>query len=139
MKPIKDSKIKADIEKAKKALRHFHYMRSGPNGNIDKVLCKGCGAVLQSLVPDERYTYSKIVNGQKVVYKMLVMAQTQQYSEVAIEMEDGSAHITALCQTCATHPPNLQDLYAADLSRLSEIGGDVEQMGKKKPIKLKRI
>lgn len=129
--------MKIEYQDAKDKLKDFHYIKID-NGVVEKVTCKNCGSVLQNLVPDERYTKTEKINGKIIIYKYLVMAQTPNYDELIIEMEDGSKHMTPICKVCKTKSIDINSIYQADLYRLGELGMDLTMMSKRIPKKAKK-
>jgi RecJ-like exonuclease len=127
--------MKTEYQNAKDKLKDFHYMKID-NGVVEKVTCKSCGATLQNLIPDENYTKTEKFKGKIIIYKYLVMAQTPNYDELTIEMEDGSKHVTPICKVCKRKSVDVESLYQADLYRLEELGMDLSKMNKRKPKKV---
>jgi adenylate cyclase len=127
--------MKPEYREAENKLKDFHYIKID-NGVVEKVTCKNCGAVLQNLVPDENYTKTEKLKGKIIIYKYLVMAQTPNYDELTIEMEDGSKHVTPICKICKNKSIDIESIYQADLYRLGELGMDVSMISKRKPKKV---
>lgn len=98
-------------------VRFPDYIVRNAKGFVERVLCKCCGAVLQSLVVDDRQTMSQVVHGKVVVREVAVLCPTPEYAELRIEMWDGSSHITPLCKRCAAalKDKNTPDVYEADV------------------------
>ena len=81
-------------------------------GVITEILCKLCGATLQSLVPLDNW--SRRINAKKILIKenYLVLAKTPTYREIKIEMRRGKQigyHVTCVCADCS-RTIKLQDL-----------------------------
>lgn len=101
--------------KANHSLKNWEYVIRNAKGFDEKVLCKKCDAPLQGFVVID--TENDVVNGRNVIRERMVMAQTAAYQEVALEMADGSAHMTLMCKSCAKRlkPGDYEQIYAADL------------------------
>ena len=91
-------KLEVRIKEAKKKTSRFFDYVKRVEGKIDQILCKRCRAIIR-----------RVVDG-----KMKTLAN---YTEVKLFFDDGSAHITNLCITCARNieKTELEDLYCADI------------------------
>lgn len=76
------------------------YVKYGKFG-IEEVGCKSCGQVLRGLVSDPSMSERRTVNGKEVVVERVGMATFAQYTEVTIDFDDGSHHVTLCCRECA--------------------------------------
>lgn len=125
------TKIEKIIKKAKK--RHpeyFGYMQYTPNTKqISSVLCKCCRTPLRALqATGEGRTYTE--GGKVYIEKRVSLVTMAAYDSILIEFDDGSAHETPICKSCANKfragnykMEELEDLYAADLEDFYLNGG----------------
>lgn len=119
-----------------------NYIVAGPGGGHEKTLCKFCGCTIASLVPTEQGQWSETKNGKVIVYQPMVMAPTNMYAIIEMEMNDGSKHQTPVCKTCATSSIPIDQLDAAhciDCDRLQTVGMDVKNIKDRKPVGFRRV
>lgn len=78
---------------------------------LEAVYCPICRRKIRGLVPHDQYP------------TRMIMVSLPGYEQITIEFDDGSAHVTPVCSTCATNltPDDLDDLYAADLQDFETI------------------
>ena len=90
-------------------LKHYCHYSSHDHCTYEKVCCKLCGCTIRSLVPHEK-------TGQ------LIMVNCPNYTIVTLEFDDGSAHETPLCKSCAINLTDDQreQIYAQDLLQMEE-------------------
>ncbi len=127
-RPQKKEKIKQDItDRLDRPEGHTlgarDYIRYGHRGNEEKIMCKICGVVIASLIPDDSFKEVQQRGNQTVIRERLVMAQTPQYVALTMEMDDGSAHETPACLNCANtaNLDQLEDAYMADLEVMLDL------------------
>lgn len=133
------SKARTRIEKAKglKRLRVQDYQVRNSDGFVTKVLCKRCGDVIREVRP----VAEPFEDGTVPV----ALVTLSHYAEVKIAFDDGSAHITAACLTCARKgwtEDDLEALYSADLEQwiIEEQGPElVNRWAERKPLKVVAI
>jgi hypothetical protein len=94
------------------------YIQWSDEGFMEKVLCKGCGTVLSSMVEGDAIRSTK--KGNTIVKHVpLTLQQTAAYDVVTLEMEDGSAHETPICKSCKVEIEaglfDEDDLFATDV------------------------
>ena len=100
------TKLKERLKKAKKPKKgvekYIYSVLSGDTKN--EVLCKLCGAVIR---------FEKDIDGRKV------MRETSLYTEVELEFDDGSKHVTPLCKKCSHGMDDEQRefIYAMDVQQ----------------------
>lgn len=119
-----------------------NYIVTGPGGGHEKTLCKFCGCTIASLVPTEQGQWSETKNGKVIVYQPMVMAPTNMYAVIEIEMDDGSKHQTPVCKHCADGAIPLDQLDAAhcvDCDRLKVVGMNVDKIKNRKPLGFRKI
>ena len=138
-KPIKD-KVLARIQTADGKKHLGKYVHRGTMG-IEEVCCKCCGDPVRKLMPDENFTEERIVNGKHILVQRLILGTLSNYSEVRIEFDDGSRHITTVCEHCGPKltVDDLEWLYCSDLQEWMVDGDHAnpsfwEAMDKRKPI-----
>ena len=100
-------------------------------GAITETRCKLCDAALMTMVPDENFREVQRVNEQTVIRERLILARTNNYTEVVLEMDDGGKHVTDVCKGCkaqllAMGPDDLEAVYMADISALLGFSGPKE-------------
>lgn len=105
------------------------------NGTIVETRCNLCGSVLMSLIPDDRFQDVRRVGGQTVIRERLILAKTNNYAEVLLEMDDNAKHVSDVCKRCkprvlAMGPDDLEALYMADISTLLGFSGPTEYITK---------
>jgi len=90
---------------------------------LDQVLCKGCSAPIRGLIEDDRFKETRIIGGQREVTKKMIFASFPGYTEITINFNDGSKHVSNVCKTCAVNLTiaDLEPLYMADLDAWEEI------------------
>ena len=101
---------------------------------LEAVYCPICRRKIRTLVPHDRYP------------NRMIMVSLPGYEQITIEFDDGSAHVTPICSTCAASldVDDLDDLYAADLQDFESIqqkgGGTVNWQPHliRKPTRYKR-
>lgn len=101
------------------------YVRWGPSG-IEEVLCKQCGTPVRGFVIHPDHQERRSINGKEVVFERLVMATFPTYTEITIDFDDGSHHVTVTCDECAkkTTLADLEWHYATDMLEM-----DIETKG----------
>lgn len=102
-----------------------HYVRWGPTG-IEEVLCKECGTPVRGLVVHPGHQERRSINGKMVIFERMVLATFPLYTEVTIDFNDGSHHVTVSCADCAKNL-TLADIewhYATDMLEM-----DIETKG----------
>jgi len=145
---VKQERLKRfdDLKKNKKSkVKTTEHVTYGMGG-ITEVRCKTCNAPIKVMKPVPEFEETKVIKGKTFIYQRLVLAETPQYSEIEIEMDDGSLHITPTCKDCIKHmdTDTLQDMYTADLSQhhIDEekgLGAVLwEHMLDRKPVRLRR-
>jgi len=106
------TKDRIQASKTKNPKFHKPYIRLVPGTKtaIDQTLCKGCGEVIAALVQHERLP-------GHLVYAALV-----NYELLRIIFDNGSAHETPMCRSCAASLSDveLEDVYAADLAQFAK-------------------
>lgn len=120
--------MKARIDRAKEKLKHFDYIVTNKAGVVEKCLCKCCGAVLWSLVPQDQMSWSEKKGDKTFIYMPVAMAPTNLYDVATLELDDGSRHQTPMCKNCLNDDFDLDAVYTADLKRLKDIGADTAKM-----------
>jgi hypothetical protein len=92
------------------------------HGQIWEVRCKKCGVPIRGMRPDDTWTEKSRIGSQTIVRERLVLACYANYREVLIEMDDGSRHVTCLCETCANNVTmdELGEITAIDDARLNK-------------------
>lgn len=120
------------IQKARdsKLLKVFEGVK-WENGAITETRCNLCGSILMSMVPDDRFKDVRRVGGRTVIRERLLLAKTNNYDEVVLEMDDGAGHVSDVCKQCkprvlAMGPDGLETLYMADISTLLGFSGPTE-------------
>lgn len=108
-----EAKVKAD------------YVKYGTAG-IEEINCKLCGQHLRELRPDNRFREKRNINGKDVIVERLVLATTPFYNEVAIFFDDGSRHVTILCNECAAAltMDQANAVYVMDMDVLQKEAGN---------------
>jgi|TARA_Y100000310_G_scaffold231529_2_gene234122 hypothetical protein len=108
------------INKARQDARitHFDYITEREGIGVDRVLCKLCGALLKALVPLSDLGKEEVINGKTVVTQPVALRETNNFAEITIEFDDGSAHTTMTCKSCigGLSDEELELLYAADMA-----------------------
>ena len=141
MSPAPDRRIRAARGRRPGA---FQYIQPHPAARTtyDAVLCKGCQQRIKGLVDDERFEEVREINGQRVVFRRLIMAELPTYVEVELTFDDGSKHVTPMCRECAGRlsVEDAEDFYCADMARWADLeragGGRVrwDVVGDRSPI-----
>lgn len=92
----------AAFEGVKKRLAAPYYTSFNKHGYMDAVYCKKCGAQIRGL--------KDVGNG------LAVLGVLANYTEVAIQCDDGSTHVTNCCIECSKglSTQDLQDFLVAD-------------------------
>lgn len=141
-KPNQSDKIKLRIAKAKaKKPEWFDYVQYHPKfpGMVEAIFCKICRTLIRGLVEDERFQDVVSRGGKIIVYKKLIMASFASYTEIEIEFDDGSKHVTSCCRQCANRlqSDDLEELYSADLAQWEQEGAKLGgNIGERKPVKI---
>lgn len=90
------------------------------DGLITEVACRLCGTVIQAMRPS---SLRKRKSGDVHIHEyMTTLGPTKDYAEARLSMNDGSMHVTPVCQACRTGLTQAQavDLYAADLKNFTD-------------------
>lgn len=90
----------ARIEAAHAVRPIGNYVLWGPTG-IEEVLCKECGTPVRGLVVHPGHSERRSINGKDTVFERMVMATFPEYTEITIDFDDGSHHVTVSCSKCA--------------------------------------
>lgn len=104
------------------------YVHWGETG-IEEVICKECGTPLRGYVPLPTHRERRTIDGKETVFERMVFATFAAYTEVTIDFDDGSHHVTITCKDCA-QKLTLEDIewhYATDMYEM-----DVETKGEMK-------
>lgn len=103
------------VARAKKELGR--YVRYGTAG-IEEIDCKLCGRPIRKLVPHDNFHEQRDINGRQVLVEKLVLATLPLYVEVEINFDDGTRHVTNLCQLCAEHLTldECEHIYCCDMN-----------------------
>ena len=98
-KPVDLHKEDLDWVKQKALLKRTEYMEMDGNTQL-AVYCKRCGRKIQGLVAHgEPKTFK---SGGKIIQQyMMRMSALPLYTEVEIQCDDGSKHVTPCCKECA--------------------------------------
>lgn len=113
---------KIEVEEAVEKYGRREYVRYGPDGKyIEAVMCKLCGATIASLrdVDDLPAQVVKTSEGRKNVVRVM-LAYNDQYVNMKIAFDDGSAHVTQICKKCGEREDILDlldDIYNLDLAQ----------------------
>jgi len=104
--------IQKKIDSVKDRCGHLkHYCHYSPHDHCtyEKICCKLCGCTIRSLVPHEKTGH-------------LIMVNCPNYTIVTLEFDDGSAHETPMCKSCAVTLTDDQQeqIYAQDLLQMEE-------------------
>lgn len=94
-------------------------------GNIVEVFCKVCGLTIRKMIPSDIGQEVTRRGNQTIIRERLVLASLPNYREVLISCDDGSAHVTCVCQDCApklNDPAVREECYACDLGQWSKEG-----------------
>lgn len=93
------------------------YVHRGTLG-IEEVRCKCCGDPVRKLIPHEDFSETRIVDGRPVIVQRLMLGTLPNYTEIRIEFDDGSRHVTLACDCCAGKftLDDLEWLYCYDLA-----------------------
>lgn len=105
-------------------LKQESYVKT-EDGVITEIRCKGCGVVIRKLIPSDSHGTVERINGKIVVRERLILACLPNYREVAMEFEDGTKHVTCLCDQCAEKmgdPEVVRKVYHQDLDQFESEG-----------------
>jgi len=109
------SGFKQTIDNKASQLRCSNYMKYHDDFKevVEHVFCKMCGTPIKGIKADPKRKYS--YDGKDYMIGLLV--DYPEYTEVEIKFEDGSAHTTPLCKTCASRLTTIdaECVYAADM------------------------
>jgi len=112
------------IQVAKKdpRMKCCNYIIKREGIGIDEVKCKLCGVLLKKLVPLLDLGQEEVINGKTVITQPVALRETNNYAEITIAFDDGSAHTTMTCKSCISGLDNekLELLYAADMNQFDE-------------------
>ena len=102
--------------------KSFDYIEKREGIGIDSVACTLCGALLKKLVPLPDLGKEETINGQRVITQPVALRETNNYAEITIEFDDGSAHTTMTCRSCANEldEEQLEILYASDMEQFDK-------------------
>lgn len=95
------------------------YVKYGSMG-IEEVTCKSCGMPLRSLESLPQTGKKRKIGGKDHVVENVAIVTRDQYTEVTIDFDNGSHHVTLCCKDCAKKM-TLEDAkwhYATDLLEL---------------------
>lgn len=92
------------------------YVHRG-NFGIEEVRCKCCGDPVRKLMPHPDFQEERLINGKRVFAQGLMLATTAAYTEVMMDFDDGSRHVTVMCEECAKRLTleECEWLYCGDL------------------------
>lgn len=130
-KEVRD-RIKA--ARARGGLRAYKYVIENDVGMVSEVLCKACGEVIRDLRP-----VAEPLEDDTVPVALISLAH---YTEVKIEFDDGSFHITPMCGDCAKAgwtSEALEELYGSDLDQWALDAFDAAEIlrwARRKPVKI---
>lgn len=91
---------------------------------ITEVRCPGCGVVIKKLAEVGAQQITRVKN-QTFISTQMQLISLANYREVALEMTDGTRHVTNACDRCVeemTDPMVATGIYAANLSEFSDKG-----------------
>lgn len=93
---------KARIAEAHKDRAIGCYVHRG-NFGIEEVRCKCCGTPVRRLMPHPDFSEERLINGQRVWVQAMTLGTCPEYTEVMMDFDDGSRHVTVVCQDCSKH------------------------------------
>tara|TARA_R100001530_G_scaffold132123_1_gene104248 strand:+ start:375 stop:818 length:444 start_codon:yes stop_codon:yes gene_type:complete len=107
--------VNADAHGQAHRVKKKDHVRRDRKGLIDQVSCKICGTIICSMIPGE--------------HGPPVLMQTNQYTTIFIEFDDGSRYETPMCKVCAASVDAdvLEPLYAADIDKWEKEGDNVNR------------
>lgn len=113
-------------------------------GQISEVRCKVCNTPIKKFVEHDVPSVISKIKGQTILGQKLLLAQLPNYREVAITFDDGSRHVTALCERDAYRlfddVSQLQHIYDADLAQWESEGIKVSERDRtRKPTGISEI
>lgn len=105
-----------------KDLQHIEYRRNPDTGRHDmvRINCKICGSIIGGPVDSGEHAKTERVGQQTIIYRTQTFSRFALYTEVEIQFDDGSKHVTHLCKQCIprlNEPGMLERLYVADLAQ----------------------
>ena len=108
-------------------LLRFDHVEMHQDGGLRSVSCKLCGRIIKGERPIGDPVTREIVHHRNVktvfqVQQVAVMPMAG-YAEFTIEHQDGSKHVTHLCENCGKReftPEVLEALYMADVATMVE-------------------
>lgn len=114
-------------------------------GGITELACSLCDAVIAKWMPSGQQTIRR-KGTQTFIQDPMVFSYLANYREVELEMDDGSKHVTNLCESCMPKLSNgdglLEDLYASDLAQWASEGDEgtklAERNANRKPLRVLR-
>jgi hypothetical protein len=116
--------LQARIDKIGKisSLKHVQHVRHQETGRFEMtgINCKICGSVIAGPVDSGMHSKTERIGQREIIYRTLLFSRYSQYTEIEIEFNDGSHHVTHLCKQCiprVTEPGMLERLYVADLAQ----------------------
>lgn len=107
------------------------YVCTDAVGNIEKVLCKICGAPIWSMRPYGNPRSRKLPDGKIVETQGYAVRPTEAYADIKIEMAETLGrhtlthyHVTCLCKNCIPRltTQDLQALFRIDMKQLGKEG-----------------
>ena len=107
------------------------YVVTDAMGNIEKILCKGCGAPLWSPSPYGNARTRKLPDGRIIEERPYMVRPTAEYMDLKIEMVEQRGdeaithyHVTSVCRSCfhKLRTQDLQALFRIDMRQLSREG-----------------
>lgn len=93
---------------------------------IVRVGCPICDRTLQDLVVvgGENNEWVERVNGKDYIVRHVMLAPTDAYREAKIEFDDGSMHVTPICDRCinAATEAQMQEIFDSEVKRWKSCG-----------------
>lgn len=100
--------------------KNYVHSAISKQGFIAGVVCKMCGNAIKALIADDKKLTTEKRGTQTIVTKLLVLAESSTYVELAILFDDNSRHVTHGCRSClkrSLSTDDLEALYIGDMQQ----------------------
>lgn len=123
---------RCETHKAATSMKSWKFVDYDDHGNIHEVRCKFCGTTIMGwrqvgqpeidVIPDQQHT--------RLITQKVALLRFGTYRELLIRFDDGSLHITPVCNDCVNKdftPEQLEDCHLCDMEDLYYCCSDANQ------------
>ena len=111
-------------------IKKRNFVKYGADGSMEKLFCKVCGKQIAGMVLRPKGS------GPNINVMVAKFLRNADYTEIKIQFNDGSSHVTHGCKECLTNALTTQQmltLYKCDMEEMGMFSG------LRKPVRITEI